>query len=515
MKLYQQLADDISSQIRDGTLRLGERVPSVREVSRERTVSAATVVRAYELLEGRGFIETRPRSGFYVSGLWQAQGQEHAEGRARQRAGERRASPLGNAPAPISGAASAGDAAASAAPKSGSRSVPAGATAPARSTRVDVSELVFQVLESVRDRRLVPFGSAFPSPLLFPMDRLARCLSAGARNMDQWGTLDDLPPGSIELRRQIARRYLRSGVDVSPDEIVITSGALEALNLSLQVLTRPGDIVAIESPAFYGCLQAIEALRLRAVEIPSHPRDGIDVAAFAATLSRHPVRACWVMSNFQNPLGALVPEDTKRELARLLDKHDIPLIEDDVYAELFCGRYRPKPVKAFDRKGLVLNCCSFSKSLAPGYRVGWVAAGRFATAIQRRKVMSSLSTSAPAQDAIALYLREGGYERHLSALRRALAAQQAAALESLTRYLPATARISRPEGGYFLWIELPDGLDAIEIHRRALEQGFSIAPGPIFSAKRAFRQCLRLNYGHPWTPISDQAVRALGRILKS
>jgi len=480
MKLYQQLADDISSQIRDGTLRLGERVPSVREISRERTVSAATVVRAYELLEGQGFIETRPRSGFYVSGLWQAQGQRGTDGAGRALS-ERR------------GAASA----------------------PARSTRVDVSELVFQVLESVRDRRLVPFGSAFPSPLLFPMDRLARCLSAGARNMDQWGTLDDLPPGSLELRRQIARRYLRSGVDVSPDEIVITSGALEALNLSLQVLTRPGDIVAIESPAFYGCLQGIEALRLRAVEIPSHPRDGIDVAAFAATLSRHPVRACWIMSNFQNPLGALVPDDTKQELARLLDKHDIPLIEDDVYAELFFGRHRPKPVKAFDRKGLVLNCSSFSKSLAPGYRVGWVAAGRFATAIQRRKVMSSLSTSAPAQDAIALYLREGGYERHLSALRRALAAQQAAALESLTRHLPAGARISRPEGGYFLWIELPDGLDAIEIHRRALEQGFSIAPGPIFSAKRAFRQCLRLNYGHPWTPILDKAVRALGKILKS
>jgi DNA-binding transcriptional MocR family regulator len=332
--------------------------------------------------------------------------------------------------------------------------------------------------------------------------------------MDKWGTVDDLPPGSIELRRQIARRYLRSGAQVSPDEIVITSGALEALNLSLQVLTRPGDIVAIESPAFYGCLQAIEALRLRAVEIPSHPRDGVDVGAFAQTLARHPVRACWLMSNFQNPLGALIPADAKREVVRLLDKHDIPLVEDDVYAELFYGRQRPKPLKAFDRKGLVLNCSSFSKSLAPGYRVGWVAAGRFATALQRRKVMSSLSTSAPAQDAIALYLREGGYERYLSTLRRALAKQQAAALESLTRHLPAEVRISRPEGGYFLWLELPQGQDAIEIHRRALEQGFSIAPGPIFCAKRAFSHCLRFNYGHPWTPQAEQAVRAFGRIIR-
>jgi len=162
-----------------------------------------------------------------------------------------------------------------------------------------------------------------------------------------------------------------------------------------------------------------------------------------------------------------------------------------------------------------LNCNSFAKSLAPGYRVGWVAAGRFAPALQRRKLMSSLSTSAPAQDAIALYLREGGYERHLSTLRRALATQQAAALVSLTRHLPSEVRISRPEGGYFLWLELPTGRDAIEIHQRALDQGFSIAPGPIFSARRAFRNCLRLNYGHPWTAASEGAVRALAKILRA
>ena len=251
------------------------------------------------------------------------------------------------------------------------------------------------------------------------------------------------------MRRQIARRYLRSGARVAPEEIIITSGALEALNLSLQILTRPGDIVAVESPAFYGCLQAIEALRLRAVEIPSHPRYGVDVSAFAAALERHPIRACWLMSNFQNPLGALMPDERKRELLELLNKHDIPVIEDDVYAELFFGRHRPKPLKAFDRKGLVLNCSSFSKSLAPGYRVGWVAAGRFAAALQRRKLMSSLSTSAPAQDAIALYLREGGYERHLSSLRRTLAQQRSAALAALTRTPAAGYPDHAPGRGLF------------------------------------------------------------------
>ncbi len=241
----------------------------------------------------------------------------------------------------------------------------------------------------------------------------------------------------------------------------------------------------------------------------------MDVGALSRILDKHPVRACWLMTNFQNPLGALVPEEGKKDIVRLLEKHEVPLIEDDVYMELYFGRRRPKPAKAFDRKGLVLHCSSMSKCLAPGYRIGWVAAGRFATALQRRKIMSSLSTTIPAQDAITLYLREGGYERHLAALRRELANQQAAAVESLARHLPPGYRLQRPEGGYFLWLELPPGNDAIEIHARALEQGFSVAPGPIFSAQRRFRNCLRINTGHPWTAAFDTAVRKLGDILRS
>jgi DNA-binding transcriptional MocR family regulator len=189
-------------------------------------------------------------------------------------------------------------------------------------------------------------------------------------------TVEDLSAGSAELRRQISRRYLRSGAAISPDEIIVTAGALEALNLSLQTLTRPGDLVAIESPAFYGCLQAVESLGLKAIEIPTHPTHGVDLGYLARILEKHPVRACWFMTTFQNPLGALVPDDARKELVELLESHDVPLIEDDVYSELYFGSRRPKSTKAFDRKGLVLNCGSFSKSLAPGYRIGWVAAGR-------------------------------------------------------------------------------------------------------------------------------------------
>ncbi|MFL6605358.1 MAG: PLP-dependent aminotransferase family protein [Steroidobacteraceae bacterium] len=468
MKLYQQLADDLTVLIRQGALKPGDRVPSVRETSRERGLSPATVIHAYELLEGQGFIETRPRSGYYVGDQWSAPAQQ----------------PRISRPSP-------------------------------RSTLLDVSELVFEVLESLRNRAVVPMGSAFPSPTLFPLPKLASLLGTSARQMDPWSTVEDLPAGSAELRRQISRRYLRAGATVSPDEIIVTGGALEALNLSLQSLTRPGDLIAIESPAFYGCLQAVEALGLKAIEIPTHPAHGIDIACLRRILDKHPVRACWFMSSFQNPLGALVPDDARKELVQLLALHDVPLIEDDVYAELYFGSRRPKSTKAFDAKGMVLNCGSFSKCLAPGYRIGWVAAGRFTRSVGRRKVMSSLSTNIPAQDAIAQYLRQGGYDRHLGALRRTFATQQKSALQALSAHMPPGFTVTQPQGGYFLWLEFPDHVDAIDVHRKALEQGFSIAPGPIFSARREFAHCLRLNYGHEWTAASERAIKTLGAIVRS
>jgi DNA-binding transcriptional MocR family regulator len=467
MTLYRDLANDLADLIARGTLRPGDRVPSVRKLCRERRISPATAMRAYESLEARGFVETRPRSGYYVSTRWQQPRQEPERSRPRT-----------------------------------------------RSTKVDVSELVFNILESTRARNVVPFGSAFPSPLLFPWAKLARHLGSSARHMDPWSTVESLPPGSDELRRQIARRYLEFGVRVPADEIVITSGALEALTLSLWTVTKPGDTVAIESPTFYGCLQAIENAGLKAVEIPTHPRDGIDLGSLDDAIRKQNVRACWFMTTFQNPLGATLPLEKKRELVQLLARHDVPLIEDDVYAELYFGADRPRPAKAFDRKGLVLSCGSFSKCLAPGYRLGWVAAGRFAADVQRRKITTTLATSVPIQNGIALTLREGGYEAHLTKLRKALQAQQVKALQCVRKHLGPHARFAVPEGSYFVWIELAPRTDALEVHRLALESNISIAPGPMFSPRRGFTNCIRLNYGHPWTPALERAIAELGNIVR-
>jgi DNA-binding transcriptional MocR family regulator len=296
------------------------------------------------------------------------------------------------------------------------------------------------------------------------------------------------------------------------EEIIITNGAMEALNLCLQAVTRPGDVVAVESPTFYSALQALERLNLRAVEVATHPRDGIDLDSLADVLARHPVKACWFMPNFQNPLGSLMPEANKQALVELLARHGVPLIEDDVYGELYFGLNRPLPAKVHDRQGLVMHCSSFSKCLAPGYRVGWVAAGRFAAVIQRLKLMTTLATAIPPQLALSAYLQGGGYDRHLRQLRLALAAQQTVALDAIARHFPPGTCVTRPEGGYFLWLELPLPIDALQLHRLTLSQRISIAPGHLFSADQRFSNCLRLNYGYPGDPRFEGALRTVGEL---
>ncbi|MED5491054.1 MAG: GntR family transcriptional regulator MpaR [Pseudomonadota bacterium] len=466
MKRYEKLADDIGELIRTGVIAPGEKVPSVRHASRTYGVSPSTVFQAYYLLEDRGLIQARPRSGYFVHSL------------ARRQLSEPNISPYASS-----------------------------------SVDVDVSELVFSVLGSLKDPEMVAFGSAFPSPDLFPLARLSRSLASSVRDMKPHSVIADMTAGNPDLRRQIALRYMVSGMLLPMDELVITNGAMEALNLCLQSVTQPGDLVAIESPAFYATLQVLERLQLKAVEIPVHPREGIDLDSLADSLQRFPIKACWFMSSLQNPLGASMSDAKKKQLYALLQQHQVPMIEDDVYAELYFSAKPPKPVKSFDTDGLVMHCGSFSKCLAPGYRVGWVAAGRFAEQVSRLKLMTTISPSVPAQAALADYLQHGGYDRHLRKLRHALESQQRAMLASAARHFPRETRVSRPNGGYFLWFEFPERVDSLQLFQLALAQGISLAPGPIFSANRQYRNCARLNYGTPWDERCEQAMATLGRLL--
>jgi DNA-binding transcriptional MocR family regulator len=466
MKRYEALAADIAASIRGGLLKPGDRLPSVRQASAARQLSPATVFEAYYLLEAQGLVAARPRSGYYVAArprLLPAEPQE--------------------------------------------ASTPDGEARP-----VEISEMVAAMLRAAMSREVVPLGSAFPSPLLFPLDRLGRALASTATRMDPWSTVDELTPGHLALRRQIALRYLLDGVALNADDILVTNGAMEALNLCLSAVCRPGDAVVVESPCFYVCLQALERLGLRAIEVATDPREGIDLAALEAAIVKQRPTACWVMTNFQNPLGSAMPDAKKRALVELATRHQLPLIEDDVYQELHFNKQRPAPTKAFDREGWVLHCSSFSKTLAPGYRVGWVAPGRFAARVAQHKLTLSLATSIPVQLALARYLERGSYERHLRGLRATLEAQRDAYTAAIAEHFPAGTRVSRPCGGYFLWVELPAATDALDLHRRAMKTGISLAPGPMFSASRAFGNFLRINYGHALDAKAQAALRQVGRL---
>jgi DNA-binding transcriptional MocR family regulator len=288
---------------------------------------------------------------------------------------------------------------------------------------------------------------------------------------------------------------------------------MPALNLCLQAVTAPGDCVVVESPCFYVALQALQRLGLKAVEVATDSREGVDLGQLAKALERRRPAACWLMPTFQNPLGASMPDAKKRELVALLARHEVPLVEDDVYEQLYQGDKAPASAKHFDRRGLVMHCSSFSKCLAPGYRVGWAAAGRFAPKVERLKLMTLLSGSVPAQDAIAMYLQECPYEAHLRRLRTALASQQALFLAALARHFPQGTLISRPSGGYFVWLELPGG-DAMQLFDAAFAEGVSLAPGPMFSARQQLRNCIRLNTGQVWSPAIEHAIARLGRLVQ-
>jgi DNA-binding transcriptional MocR family regulator len=465
--LYEEVAEKVNRMIEQGVFRAGERIPSVRSVSRRFGVSVSTVLGAYSLLEDRGVITARPQSGYYVNARTPAP------------------SPAPYACQPVPGP-----------------------------TSVTNSELSLSILQASSMQGVVPLGAAIPNPDLLPLDRLSGMLSSVARRYKLQCASYDVPPGCRGLRVQIARRGLAMGCGFAPEEIVTTSGCLEAVFLALRATCKAGDIVAIESPTYYNFLLMIEQLDLRALEIPCHPRDGVSMDALRYAFEHNNIRACLFNPNFNNPTGSLMPEANKKALMELLEAYDVPLIEDDIHGDLAFAPERPPAVKAFDKRGLALFCTSFSKTLAPGYRVGWIAPGRYQAEVEQIKSITSISTATPTQLAVAEFLANGGYDRHLRKIRRVFAYQTARMAEAVGRCFPEGVRVSQPVGGCVLWVELPKGCDAMRLYEDSLANGISIAPGPIFSATGKYANCIRLNAAF-WSAQVEQAIEKLGSLAKA
>jgi DNA-binding transcriptional MocR family regulator len=294
--------------------------------------------------------------------------------------------------------------------------------------------------------------------------------------------------------------------------VVVTCGALEAINLSLRAVARPGDMVAVESPTYFGILESAAALGMKVVEIQTHPQEGMDLDELERAIRQHKVKACLAMTNCHNPLGYVLPDKYKRDLVELTARRNIALIEDDVYGDLAYQGPRPRTLKSYDRKGLVLLCSSFSKILSPGYRLGWVVAGRYRAEVERLKLLTTVATASLPQLVVAEFMESGSYDRHLKRLRTGLAAQVEIVRQAIAKYFPEGTRISRPAGGYMVWIELPAKINALKLYRAALAEHISILPGTFFSATGRYQNYIRINCGHAWSEAYDRALLTLGRL---
>ncbi len=463
---YETLAEHLLNAIAQNLYRPGERLPSVRQLSQQHQVSTATAVSALRLLEDQGHLEARQRSGYYVK------------------------------PRPRS-----------------SLLEPAMSAPPREPTLVTGQELVLRLVKAANDPKIVQLGAAVPAASFLPTQKMAQLSANVARRYSQRIANYEFPPGAPELRRQIARRMSELSCPVDPNDILITNGCQEAMTLALRTVTKPGDIVAVESPTFYGLLQVIESLSLRAIEIPTHPRDGIALDALQLACEQWPIKACIAVPNYSNPLGYCMSDTRKRALVDLVGRYRIALIEDDIYGDLGFGPQRPAMAKSWDSEGRVLYCSSFSKSLCPGLRVGWLVAGPYLEQSEYLKYVGNLATPTLAQLTVAEMLAKGGYERHLRQARN----QYRQAVERMTAaigaYFPPGTRVTQPEGGFVIWVELPESIDATALSRRALQQGISIAPGPMFSATQKYRNFIRLNCAVNWDERVNQALVRLGQMV--
>lgn len=466
--LYEKVAEDITRLIDQGTFRPGDRIPSIRGLRQRLKVSITTVMEAYRLLEDRGLIEARPQSGYYISRLSQP---------ALTLMEPKLTQPEKNP------------------------------------TTVSVDELVRMVIRDSRTRNLIPLGAAVPNPENLPVAKLNRILAAVVRQRGVQSISYEMSNGLEALRVQIARRYLTAGCSLNPQEVVITSGCQEAVTFSLMAVCRPGDTVAIESPTYFNHLQTLEVLRLKAVEIPTHPREGVSLEALGTVLKKNRIKACLFIPNFSNPLGSLMPDDRKKALVEMIGLYEIPLIEDDIYGDLGFSSERPRVVKAFDQKGLVLLCSSFSKTLAPGYRIGWVACGRFLPEIERLKSACTIASTTAPQMALAEFLTNGGYDHHLRRIRRVNLRQIWLMTQAVGKFFPPGTKVTRPAGGFVLWVEMPEYVDALKLYEQALKAGITIAPGPIFSLRQGYRNCIRLN-GAFWSDKIEKALATLGGLAE-
>ena len=462
MTLYVNLAELLGARIEQGFYRCGDRLPSVRALSVEHGVSLSTVQQAYRVLEDNGLATPRPKSGYFVT--------------------QTRALPA----------------------------LPAAGRPMQRPVEISQWDQVVELMRSVPGKDIVQLGRGMPdlsSPTLKP---LMRSLAQLSRDEGMPGLYYDTIYGTQALRDQVARLLVDSGCRLSASDLVITTGCHEALSSSIRAVCEPGDIVAVDSPSFFGAMQTLKGLGMKALEIPTDPVTGVSLEALELALEQWPIKAIQLNPNCNNPFGYVMPEPRKRALLTLAQRFDVAIIEDDVYGDLAFNYPRPRTIKSFDEDGRVLLCSSFSKTLAPGLRIGWVAPGRYLERVLHMKYIGTGCTATQPQLAIADFIAGGHFEPHVRRMRSQYQRNRDIMLDWVMASFPAGTRASRPQGGFMLWIELPEHFDTLKLNRALLEQNVQIAVGSIFSASGKYRNCLRMNFASRPDARIEASVKTVG-----
>lgn len=459
--LYLQLSETLSIAIKQGSFCSGSRFPSVRRTAKTYELSINTVIATYRHLEDQGLLEARPQSGFYIRN--QLPKLQHTLDTS---------------------------------------SVIAQPSA-------DLLKLIETTFAAQQNPEYVNISLACPTDSdFYPRERLGKILSHIIRHEPQLIGNYALPPGSLNLRQQIARRMLDLGIVSDPADITITHGCVEALQLALRAVTQPGDTVGLESPTYFYLIPILSSLNLKIIEIPTHSETGLSIEALEMLLEQKQLNAIICMPNLHNPLGCSMPLAAKKRLAQLVNHYQVPLIEDGLYNELQFTKTLPA-VKSFDKGGWVMFCSSFTKTLAPDFRIGWIQAGRFAQQVQRLKSMLSVTESQLLCETIAAFLKTGGYDHHLRKLRKRYEANMNQAQALIAEHFPQGTRATKPVGGFVFWVELPGNIDTVVLHHLMLEEKICLTPGSLYSPSGRFSNALRISCCYPF---NEQYRYALARV---
>lgn len=465
--LYQNIVDYFIDNIEKGSILPGEKLPSLRKISDQFDVSLSTAVEAYRKLELFGYVQVKDRSGY--SARFPSQS-EHV-------------------------------------------------LKPSKKFRPKVCEIehideIIELMDQTLDSETAPFGVGVPAIDRFPNKMVNKYLVQTIKHYPDASSTYVFGAGLEDLRTEVAK-WIRpwTGV-VTASNIVITNGCLEAINLALAAECEAGDIVAIESPCYFGLLHAIHHHGLKALEVKTDPDQGIDPESLESLAKSKKIKALISTPNAQNPLGFSMSDERKKQILAICKKYGIRLIEDDLYGELSFEKKRPRSYKYFDKDGVVTHCTSFSKFLGPGLRIGWVIPAKETQKYIRQKLSLNLATHSLTQFAVANILRNENlliygqklgeyYEKNLNIYANVL-----------KKELGEKLSLSQPTGSYFLWARVQD-LDATHAFQKAKKLKISFTPGPLFSANRQYQNYLRINCAHEYNEKRHQQLISLAKLLGS